>query len=84
MTPKELKNIVTYMYSAEPGGQRQLAADMDTTEVTISRWATGFSPIGKVEARLIRLLYLLHRKQWYWRAAVKEMEETSKGLEDLL
>lgn len=70
MTGAELRRIIAYMYGER--NQGKLAEDMQTTAVTVSRWVTDFSPIGKVEERLIRLLALLHRKRIYWREAIKE------------
>lgn len=87
MTSSELRSIVHYLYGHERGIQRELAADLGVKEVTVSRWMTGYCPIGPVEERFIRLLVILYKKQIYYRAlltADREAGEARQAFEDLL
>lgn len=70
MTPEELKAIVDEVYGCR--GQRRMAADIERSEVTISRWMSGYMPVGSIEATLLRLLLVLHRHKVDWRKWVAD------------
>lgn len=78
MTPEELRAIIDEVYGSRQ--QRQLASDIDRSEVTVSRWLSGFMPIGGVEAMLLRLLLVLHRKGINWRKWLTEYKAAPSGL----
>lgn len=85
MTPAELRAIILEVYGSRQ--QRQVAADIDRSEVTVCRWLAGDIPIGGVEAMLMRLLLVLHRKGHNWRRWLEEYKTTVKQpltLEDML
>lgn len=65
MTPAELQAIIDEAYGRR--AQRKLAADVGKTEVTVSRWLSGHTPIAETESVLIRLILMLARKKIGWR-----------------
>ena len=81
MQPKELQAIIEEVYGTR--GQRKLAADIERTEVTICRWARGAMPIGSIEAAMIRLILVLHRKGIHWQKWMREHQKKTT-IEDML
>lgn len=85
MTPAEAKSITMEVYGS--GGQTKLAADIERGEVTVSRWLTGHTPIGSTEAKLLRMLLVLYRKEINWRKWLADYEAENGvrlTLEDLI
>lgn len=86
MTPDEFRLILTTVYGER--AQRRLGQDIGRGEVTISRWLSGASPIGDVEAILLRLIFMLHKQKIAWRALMQEYEGVAgikkPTMEDLL
>ena len=87
MEPDELHDIIEEVYGRR--GNRKLARDMGRTDVTISRWLSGFRPIGEPEAIFLRLILLLHRRNMAWRKWMAEYrlaahKRTLRSVEDLL
>lgn len=50
-----------------PRGQSKAAQALRRTGATINRWCTGVTPVRSMEARVLRLLRVLHRAGVDWR-----------------
>lgn len=50
-----------------PRGQAKAAAGLRRTSATINRWCSGVTPVRSMEARVLRLLLVLHRAGIDWR-----------------
>lgn len=82
MQPQELRAILDEVYG--PRSQRQLGADIGRGEVTICRWLGGDSPIGDVEATLLRCILLMHRRKINWKRFLADYRPIGRvKLEDL-
>lgn len=76
MTTQELREAMAYLYPGpERGRQRKLAKDVNVTEVSVSRWCSGVTPVGASMARLIRMLVWRQKKL---RADAKEKRAAAK------
>lgn len=79
MTPEELRAIIAEVYGNRQ--QRKVAADIDRSEVTVSRWLSGDMPIGGVEAMLMRLLLVVSRRGYNWRKWLEDYKAKPAGIE---
>lgn len=89
VTPEELRAILAKAYGYQP--QRQFAADIDVSEVTVSRWVNGVSPLGGTETTLVRLIDVLAHRGYPWRKWLQEYRSEKhiapkkrRTLEDML
>lgn len=73
MKPDEARSIIFEVYGER--GQVKAAAELERGQVTISRWCTGVTPVRAMEALLLRMILLLHRKGLNWRKWMSEYQE---------
>lgn len=83
MKPGELKAIIREVWGDR--AQQTVAADIGVGGVTVSRWLSGHTPIGDVEALLLRLILMLSRDGIDWRRWLRAYVQPGKAtMEDLL
>lgn len=73
MTAAELKAIIDEVYGNRQ--QRRLAAELERSEVTVSRWLSGQMPIGGIESLTLRLILMLHRRGHNWRKWLEDYKK---------
>lgn len=56
------------------GTQAHAARALRLTTATISRWCTGVTPVGRMEARVLRLLRELHHMGVDWEPLLKKYD----------
>lgn len=75
MKPREFKRIIEQLFGKQRGNQAKMAKKMKKSEMTISRYCTGMTPIGGTEAELARMM--LREKR-------RKDKESLQTIEDLL